>query len=78
VGAVDDQLKADRHRFPPQTARVATDILPLERATCSAAAVGACISTGGDWTPAEEMTRGDLKTSRTGSRTPFQILAGYY
>jgi hypothetical protein len=24
------------------------------------------------------MTRGDLKTSRTGSRTPFQILADYY
>jgi hypothetical protein len=24
------------------------------------------------------MTRGDLKTSRTGGRTPFQILADYY
>jgi hypothetical protein len=24
------------------------------------------------------MTRGDLKTSRGGSRTPFQILADYY
>jgi hypothetical protein len=24
------------------------------------------------------MTRGDLKTSRVGSRTPFQILADYY
>jgi hypothetical protein len=24
------------------------------------------------------MTRGDLKTSHTGSRTPFQILADYY
>lgn len=24
------------------------------------------------------MTRGNLKTSRTGSRTPFQILADYY
>lgn len=24
------------------------------------------------------MTRGDLKTSRAGSRTPFQILADYY
>ena len=24
------------------------------------------------------MTRGDLKTSRTGSRSPFQILADYY
>src|SRR5215813_14762717 len=28
VGTVDDQLKADRHRFPPQAARVAADILP--------------------------------------------------
>src|ERR1022692_2776374 len=28
VGTVDDQLKADRHRFPPQAARVATGILP--------------------------------------------------
>jgi hypothetical protein len=28
--------------------------------------------------PAEEMTRGDLKTSRTGRRTPFQVLADYY
>ena len=44
----------------------------------SATAVGAYISKGGDWIPAEEMTRGDLKTSRTGSRTPFQILADYY
>ena len=44
----------------------------------SATAVGAYISKAGDWTPAEEMTRGDLKTSRTGSRTPFQILADYY
>jgi hypothetical protein len=44
----------------------------------SAAAAGAYIAKGGDWTPAEEMTRGDLKTSRTGSRTPFQILADYY
>lgn len=24
------------------------------------------------------MTRGDLKTSRTGNRAPFQILADYY
>src|SRR5579864_347798 len=28
VGTVDDQLEADRHRFPPQAARVATGILP--------------------------------------------------
>ena len=33
---------------------------------------------GGDWTPAKEMIRGDLKTGRTGSRTPFQVLADYY
>ena len=38
---------------------------------------GRYIAKGGDWTPAEEMTRGDLKTSRTGGRTPFQILADY-
>ena len=44
----------------------------------SASAAGAYVAKGGDWTPAEEMTRGDLKTSRTGSRTPFQILADYY
>lgn len=44
----------------------------------SAPAAGAYLAKGGDWTPAEEMTRGDLKTSRTGSRTPFQILADYY
>jgi hypothetical protein len=44
----------------------------------SASAAGGYIAKGGDWTPAEEMTRGDLKTSRTGSRTPFQILADYY
>jgi hypothetical protein len=44
----------------------------------SATAVGAYIAKGADWTPAEEMTRGDLKTSRAGSRTPFQILADYY
>jgi hypothetical protein len=36
----------------------------------SATATGAYIAKGGDWTPAEELTRGDLKTSRTGSRTP--------
>jgi hypothetical protein len=44
----------------------------------SAAAAGAYVAKEGDWTPAEEMTRGDLKTSRTGSRTPFQVLADYY
>ena len=44
----------------------------------SAAAAGAYVAKGGDWTPAEEVARGDLKTSRTGSRTPFQILADYY
>lgn len=44
----------------------------------SATAAGAYVAKGGDWTPAEEVTRGDLKTSRTGSRTPFQILADYY
>jgi hypothetical protein len=38
----------------------------------------AYVAKGSDWTPAEEMTRSDLKTSRTGSRTPFQILADYY
>jgi hypothetical protein len=44
----------------------------------NATAAGPYITKGGDWTPAEEMTRGDLKTSRTCSRTPFQILADYY
>jgi hypothetical protein len=44
----------------------------------SATAAGGYVAKGGDWTPAEEMTRGDLKTGRTGSRTPFQILADYY
>jgi hypothetical protein len=47
-------------------------------ANVSATAAGAYIAKGGDWTPAEEMTRGDLKIGRTGSRTPFQILADYY
>src|SRR6266567_6834151 len=28
AGTVDDQLKTDRHRFPPQAARIATGILP--------------------------------------------------
>ena len=44
----------------------------------SATGAGAYIAKGGDWTPAEELARSDLKTSRTGSRTPFQILADYY
>jgi Replication protein len=44
----------------------------------SVTAAGAYIAKGGDWTPAEEMTRGDLKSSRADSRTPFQILADYY
>ena len=44
----------------------------------SATAAGAYVTKGGDGTPAEEMTRADLKTSRTDSRTPFQILADYY
>jgi hypothetical protein len=44
----------------------------------SATAAGAYIAKGSQWTPAEEMTRGDLKTSRADSRTPFQILADYY
>jgi hypothetical protein len=47
-------------------------------ANVSATAAGAYVAKGGDWTPIEEMTRGDLKTSRTASRTPFQILADYY
>jgi hypothetical protein len=44
----------------------------------SPSAAGTYVAKGGDWTPAEEMTRGDLKTSRTGSRTPFQMLADHY
>ena len=44
----------------------------------SASAACAYVAIGGHWTPAEEMTRGGLKSSRTGSRTPFQILADYY
>jgi hypothetical protein len=44
----------------------------------SGASAGAYLAKGGDWTPAEELTRGDLKTSRSRSRTPFQILADYY
>src|SRR5215469_6054226 len=33
VGAVDDELKADRHRFPPQAARPTADILPDRSST---------------------------------------------
>jgi hypothetical protein len=44
----------------------------------SATAAGAYIAKGGDWSPAMEMTRGDVKTSRAGGRTPLQILADYY
>jgi hypothetical protein len=44
----------------------------------SAAAAGTYVAKGGDWTPAKEMARGDLKTSRAGSRTPYQILADFY
>ena len=44
----------------------------------SATAAGAYVAKGADWTPAEEMGRSDLKTSRAGSRTLFQILADYY
>jgi len=44
----------------------------------SGTAAGAYIAKGGDWTPAEELTRGDLKTGRARGRTPFQILADYY
>jgi hypothetical protein len=44
----------------------------------SATAAGAYVAKNGDWTPAEEMTRGDLKTGRAGNRTPFQILADYF
>jgi hypothetical protein len=52
--------------------------LRIDPNVSAAAAAGGYIAKGGDWTPAEEMTRGDLKTGRTGSRTPFQILADYY
>jgi Replication protein len=44
----------------------------------SATAAGAYLAKGGDWSPAEEMTRGDLKTGRACSRTPMQLLADYY
>jgi len=44
----------------------------------SATAAGAYVAKGGDWTPAEEMTRGDLKTSRARSRSPFQIFSDYF
>ncbi len=44
----------------------------------SGTSAGAYLAKGGGWTPAEEMARGDLKTGRTGSRAPLQILADYY
>ena len=44
----------------------------------SATAASTYIAKGDRWTPAEEMSRADLKTGRSGSRTPFQILADYY
>jgi hypothetical protein len=44
----------------------------------SGTATGAYIAKGGEWTPAEEVARGDLKTGRANSRTPFQILADHY
>jgi hypothetical protein len=44
----------------------------------SASLAGAYIAKNGHWTTAEEMTRGDIKISHAGSRTPFQILADYY
>jgi Replication protein len=47
-------------------------------ANVSDPAVGAYLAKGGDWMPAEELTRSDLKTGRTGSRTPLQVLADYY
>jgi hypothetical protein len=44
----------------------------------SAAAAGTYVAKGDRWTLVEEISRGDLKTGRSGSRTPFQILADYY
>jgi hypothetical protein len=44
----------------------------------SGTAAGGYLAKGGDWTQAEEMTRGDLKTGRASGRTPFQILGDYY
>src|SRR5258706_2211096 len=44
----------------------------------SATAAGTYLAKGEHWTPAEEMSRSDLKTGRSGGRTPFQILADYY
>jgi hypothetical protein len=32
----------------------------------------------GDWSVADEVTRGDVKTGRSGHRTPFEILRAYY
>jgi hypothetical protein len=36
----------------------------------SATAAGAYVAKGGDWTPADEMTRGDLKTGRPAAERP--------
>lgn len=73
---VHSRLAASCHAFglrqPDQLHAVRVD------PNVSGTSAGAYIAKGGDWTPAEEMTRGDLKTSRTGSWTPFQILADYY
>jgi hypothetical protein len=44
----------------------------------SATAAGTYLAKGDRWTPADEMSRSDLKTGRSGSRTPFQIFADYY
>jgi len=75
-GHIHTRLAASCQRFglraPDQVHAVRID------PNVSAAAAGAYIVKNADWTPAEEMARGDLKTSRTGSRTPFQILADYY
>src|SRR5258706_6734865 len=38
----------------------------------SATAAGTYLAKGEHWTPAEEMSRSDLKTGRSGSRTPLQ------
>jgi hypothetical protein len=43
----------------------------------SGTATGAYIAKGGEWTPAEEMTRGDLKTSRAGSRRDRDLWCEY-
>jgi hypothetical protein len=71
VGYLDrEQRKRERQPDQLQAVRIDPNV--------SASAAGAYVAKGGDWTPAEQMTRGDLKTGRIGSRTPFQILADYY